>query len=562
MSNPRIASPTAVDRLAEEFVRESLALSPLLATYMGVGGHDDEIDDFSPDGLRRRSELRTRTLAALAAVEPRTDADRVTVAAMTERLQLQEEVYAAGLEEASLNVIGSPLQDIRAVFDVMPHHSVEEWATIALRMARVPLALEQYQESLLTAREKGNVSSRRQVEACVRQCRDLVAPDGYFDGFLRGALAPTVPLPAELRERLHNEVGAARAAYARMADFLRDELLDDAPEQDAVGRSVYELCSRLFLGATVDLEETYRWGQEELARITAQMQEVAEQISPGATVAEAIAVLDADPAYTLHGTDALREWMQGKAEEVMTMLDGRHFDIPDPVRRIECCIAPTQTGGIYYTAPSDDFSRPGRMWWSVPKGVTSFSTWRELTTVYHEGVPGHHLQLGQAVANREQLNSWRRQLCWTSGHGEGWALYAERLMADFGYLDDPGNRLGWLDGQSLRAARVVLDIGVHCGFEAPAEVGGGDWTYDKAWAFLDAHAAMDEAFLRFELDRYLGWPGQAPAYKIGERLWLQLRDEVQQREGESFSLKDFHRRALDLGGLPLDVLRDAVLGTL
>jgi len=202
------------------------------------------------------------------------------------------------------------------------------------------------------------------------------------------------------------------------------------------------------------------------------------------------------------------------------------------------------------------------MWWSVPKGVESFSTWRELTTVYHEGVPGHHLQNGQTIFRSGLLNTWRRLGVWCSGHGEGWALYAERLMDELGFLEDPGNKLGMLDGQSLRAARVVLDIGVHCGFEAPAEVGGGQWTYDKAWQFLTAHAAMAEGFLRFELDRYLGWPGQAPSYKVGERIWLQLREEARAAEGADFDLKAFHRRALDIGSVGLDTLRGAVLGTL
>jgi uncharacterized protein (DUF885 family) len=117
-----------------------------------------------------------------------------------------------------------------------------------------------------------------------------------------------------------------------------------------------------------------------------------------------------------------------------------------------------------------------------------------------------------------------------------------------------------LDGQSLRAARVVLDVGVHCELPAPAEVGGGEWTYDKAWQFLSAHVNTAEGFRRFELNRYLGWPGQAPSYKIGERLWLQLRDEVEAREGAVFDLKAFHRRALDIGSVGLDVLRSAVLG--
>jgi len=146
-----------------------------------------------------------------------------------------------------------------------------------------------------------------------------------------------------------------------------------------------------------------------------------------------------------------------------------------------------------------------------------------------------------------------------SGHGEGWALYAEWLMADLGYMDDPGNRMGLLAGQSLRAARVVIDVGVHCGFDAPAEVGGGAWSYDKAWQMLTTHGFMSREFLRFELERYLGWPGQAPSYKLGEKLWLELRDESRARSGDAFDLKEFHHRALNLGSMGLDVLRKAVL---
>ncbi len=316
----------------------------------------------------------------------------------------------------------------------------------------------------------------------------------------------------------------------------------------------------MFLGAEVDLDETYEWGLDELARVAAEQDAVIEALAgPGASIDDAVRVLDGDAHRKLDGTKALQEWMQTTADAAIADLNGVHFDIPEPVRRIECMIAPTQNGGIYYTGPSDDFSRPGRMWWSVPPGVEQFNTWREKTTVYHEGVPGHHLQIGQAVHNRDELNMWRRLVCWVSGHGEGWALYAERLMEEFGYMDDLGDRFGLLDGQRMRATRVVLDIGVHLGKPAPQQWGGGTWDADKAWELLKANVNMDEKFLRFELNRYLGWPGQAPSYKIGQRLWEQIRAEAAEQAGDAFSLKDFHTRALNLGSLPLSVLRDAVL---
>jgi uncharacterized protein (DUF885 family) len=554
--------PTAVDTVADAYLDEHAALDPMIATYLGIMDHDAELPELSPDWLASRSDLRRRTLRALDAAEPTGANDRVTVAALREVLTLEEEIRATGAEESNLNNIASPAQEIRDTFDLTPTSSVDDWATVATRLGAVPKAVAGYIESLRLAASRGDVSARRQVAACITQGADNVGPDGFFAKFAREA-APSdgSELPSSVRADLDRNAAGAAQAYEELSAFLRDELLPQAADKEAVGRERYALFSRSFVGAQLDLEETYEWGQDELARITDLMSQTAERIKPGASTRQAIAQLDQDPAHKLAGTNALKAWMQGKSDAAVAALADTHFDIPEPIRRLECMIAPTQQGGIYYSGPSDDLvTRPGQMWWSVPKGVTEFSTWRELTTVYHEGVPGHHLQIAQTVYRRSLLNRWRRLASWISGHGEGWALYAERLMADLGFLDDPADFMGMLDGQSLRAARVVLDIGIHCEFPAPAEVGGGDWNYDKAWTFLSAHVATAEGFRRFELDRYLGWPGQAPSYKVGERFWLQLREDAHAKQGDAFDLKTFHRAALDVGSVGLDVLRSAVLG--
>lgn len=564
-----IRKPTPVDDLAEEFLSRQAELDPLMATYIGLSGHDTELPDLSPDGLQALDALAARTLSAVADQIPADDVDRVTIRALTERLVLQRELHAAGTDLSDLKNIASPVQGVRNVFDLMPTSAPQDWADIAARLGAIPDAMDGYIASLRLAASRGDVAPQRQVKACVTQCRDNLGPTGFFVEFVRGAggsvadaSAGTAQLPPSLEADLVRGSEAAQSGYRKLADFLAEELMPLAVDSDPVGRDKYQLFSREFLGATVDLEETYSWGIEELARIDQLMSDTANRIKPGASVPAAIAQLDADPARKLAGTAALQAWMQDTSDQAVQALADTHFDIPGPIRTLECRIAPTHTGSIYYTGPSEDFSRPGRMWWSVPEGVTEFTTWRELTTVYHEGVPGHHLQVAQTAYRRNLLNSWRRLASWTSGHGEGWALYAEWLMADLGFLDDPGDFLGMLDGQSLRAARVVIDIGVHCGFQAPSEVGGGAWTYDKAWRMLSTHSTIAEPILRFELDRYLGWPGQAPAYKIGERHWLQLREEMKAREGDTFDLKSFHRRALDVGGVGLDVLRAAVLGEL
>jgi uncharacterized protein (DUF885 family) len=551
---------TAIDRIAEAYLDDSAALDPVAATRAGIPGHDHRLPGLDPAWHEECSRLRRRTLEALAAAEPADGNDRITAAALSEQLEAAGELHDADEDLSDLDNVASPHHAIRNVFDLMPTASAEDWATVVARLGAVPFALRGHAESLRAAARHGHVVPRRQVAAAIAQCADYGRPDGYFGTLAAGARTDFGPLPGALAAGLAANAASAAAAYSELGTFLSDELMAQAPARDAVGRDLYALHSRAFLGTRIDLDETYDWGQRELASIVSQMGATAQEIRRGAPVEWATAYLDAAPEYTLHDTGALRDWMQATSDAAIDALAYRHFDIPAPIRRLECLIAPTEEGGIYYTPPTADLTtRPGRMWWSVPRGETRFSTWKERSTVYHEGVPGHHLQIAQTLYRSDALNRWRRIGSLVSGHAEGWALYAERLMLELGYLGSPADRLGALDQQSLRAARVVLDIGVHCDLPAPASAGGGRWDYGTAWQFLSAHSRMSDAILRYELDRYLGWPGQAPSYKIGERCWLQLRDQARAAEGAAFDLKSFHRRVLDIGSVGLDVLRSAAL---
>ncbi|WP_416902007.1 DUF885 domain-containing protein [Micromonospora echinospora] len=550
-----------IDDLANRYVVEWAALNPAGAAYAGITGQDDRLDDLSPDGYAARAELDRRTLAELDVIEPETLAERTAKEAMQERLGLTLARYEAGEETSAINVITGGLHDIRSVFDLMPTEGEQAMSNVAARLHQFAGALEGYKTTLREAADAGHVSSRTQIIEVAKQCDVWTDPDG--DDFFHG-LVEQLGADGTLGADLRRGAAAATAATAEFGQFLRTELAPRGREKQAAGRERYALASQYFLGAKIDLDETYAWGFEELARLEADMRTVAAGIvGPGATIDEAVATLDADPARTIQGKEAFRDWMQALADKAVGELHGTHFDIPEQVRRIECRLAPTSGGGIYYTGPSEDFSRPGRMWWAVPQGVTDFSTWREVTTVYHEGVPGHHLQVGQTAVRAELLNRWQRLLCWVSGHGEGWALYAERLMDELGYLEDPGDRLGMLDAQAFRAARVIVDIGMHLELEIPRDNPfgfhpGERWTPELGWEFMRAHCRVPDENLRFELNRYLGWPGQAPSYKVGERIWLQARDEAKVRKGAEFDLKEFHRQALDLGALGLDPLRRAL----
>ena len=552
MTNSRQQTP--IDRIAEAWVDTLVAHDPTVGTYIGRAGGG--LPDYSPEGADALADAQRATLAELRAATPVDAVDAVTQADLGAGLTLDLAQHAAGEALRNLNVIESPLQQIRDSFDLMPTDSAADWADVGDRLRAIPAALAGYRAALQAGAEQGLAPAIRQVTEVAAQTRRTAgsqAAPGFFGQLVAGQGA-----------ELGAAAAAASAAYAETADFLERELAPAAPAADAFGRERYELASEAFLGAKVDLDETYEWGLDELARMVDEQERIAAEITGGArhpgVVAEAIAQLERDESRKLRGTAALQQWMQETSDRAVAELGATQFDIPEEIRALECMIAPTQEGGIYYTGPSDDFTRPGRMWWSVPEGVTEFDTWRELTTVYHEGVPGHHLQIGQAVVNRGVLNEWRRQLAGSSGHAEGWALYAERLMEQLGYLDDPADRLGMLDGQRMRAARVVLDIGVHLGKPHPD---GGTWDGDAAFAFMAQHVNMNDGFVRFEVLRYLGWAGQAPSYKVGQRIWEQLRDEASMRAstaGHEFDVRDFHREALALGGVRLDTLERALRG--
>jgi uncharacterized protein (DUF885 family) len=551
---------TAIDTIADEYVERVAALDPILATHAGIAGHDHELPDMSADGYAERARLDRSTLAALDAAQAPGPREQAARAAMRERLGLAVERHDAGDTTSQLNVLDSGVQYVREVFDLMPADGEEAAAAIASRMAAVPRAYRQLSRTLLGAARGGRPPARLQVEEVARQCATWTRPgEAFYPGLVRRLTG----VPDSLRGELEDAAGQASAATSELGAFLTRELLPLAREKDACGREVYARASRDFLGAAVDLDQAYAWGWEEIARLRSELQRVASLVRPGATQQEAVAALNEDQARHIEGPENFRAWMQELAERAISDLHGAHFDIPEQARRIEAMIAPTSGGVIYYTGPSQDWSRPGRIWWSVPEGMDSFATWKEVTVVYHEGVPGHHLQVCQVRAEQDTLNRWQRQLCWVSGHGEGWALYAERLMEELGYLSDPGAHLGMLDEQLLCAAIVVLDIGVHLDLTIPpgaswSEGAGERWNPELAWEFLRAHSSMEEERLRFELRRYLGWPGQAPSYMLGEQIWLEARADAQRRAGDTFSLKDFHAKALSLGSMGLDPLREAL----
>jgi uncharacterized protein (DUF885 family) len=554
---------TTPRQIADRYVDAVCDLDPLTATSLGTRPGDDRLPDPSPAGLEAEAALARETLAeldrALAADPSLADdpVERSCARLLRERLGAELAAHEAGEGLRALSNLFSPVHSIRQVFSLMPAATEEDWSVIGRRMARVPEAYRGFRESLDEGIRRGLLVAPRQVRTVVSQLDEwLLVP--YFSGFVANG-------PAALSAELGDAARAADRAVADMRDYLRDVYGPRAEgTPDAVGRERYALAARRWTGSDLGtgngLEEAYAWGWSEHRRILTEQRIEADKVLPGATPMEAMRWLGANgPA--VEGIEEVRERLQAMMDEAIAAMDGTHFDLAEPVRRVEAMIAPPGSAAApYYTRPAQDFSRPGRTW--LPTlGRTRFPLWDLVSIWYHEGVPGHHLQLAQWAYVSGQLSTYQTSLGSVGANVEGWALYAERLMDELGYFTDPAERLGYLDAQQLRSVRVVIDIGMHLGLPIPddaegtlAEHRGEPWTPELARAFLGENSGADLAFLDSELVRYLGIPGQAISYKLGERAWLQGREAARQARGADFDLKGWHMAALSQGSLGLDDL--------
>ncbi|MEG3634416.1 DUF885 domain-containing protein [Micromonospora palythoicola] len=511
--------------------------------------------DLSPDGFDARVELARVTATAVTTATVTVPAERALAGALADRLASEVALHDAGFTTRLLAPLATPVHLARQVFDNLPRTTVDDWAVVADHLHRLPTTLDQYAATLRRSAGRGQVAARRQVLTVADQCAAWVDTD-FFGGLVAGHRG------GPLAGRLAEGVRRATAATAGFATFLRTDLAPAATDTDGVGRDLYQVTARAFLGATVDLDELYEYGWAELSRTAAELRAAAAACGHP-DVAAARTALDADPDGRVPVGPALEEWLTRRTALTTDLLDGTHFDIPAATRRVVCRISPATSGVMYYTPPDARLTRPGGIWWSVPPGESTVPVWRHVGTLCHEGLPGHHLQHAITLTTAD-LHPWQRTLCQVHGYAEGWAHYAERLADELGLYAGPAERLGMLDGQMWRAARVVVDLGLHLDLPIPAGNGFTDasrWSHPVAVDLLTRVAGLDAATARFEVDRYLGWPAQALAFKVGARLWQQARQDAERRAGAAFDRKRFHHTALALGPMGLDPLRDRLAET-
>ena len=528
--------------LSDTYIDQSAAMSPMSCTYLGKDVDQDKLDDFSIAGMAKVATLTREVLKKLQALTPIDEIDRIAKTVMEERLSSSLALHDSYEEHVLWNVLTSPPSNIRSIFELMPKKSEKDFANIASRLIAVELAHKQWISTISEVAKSGKTTAQRQVRGVITQLESY-ANGGYSQ--MCKNFDPDAQFPA-----IHSAAQVAEKSSAQTAAYLKNEYMAIANPNDAVGAERYAVWSRFFTGAKLDLRATYEWGMADLKAINERMWVLAEQIKPGAkSLREVADVLDHDPRYVIKGKENVIKFLQNFTDAAIKRMDGEFFEIDERIKICEARLAPEGSASApYYNPPSEDLSRPGTTW--IPMlGKDEVSSWHLVSTWYHEAVPGHHLQVATVTIEKERLTRFQRTAAWISGYGEGWALYAERFMNELGAFDEPGIEMGYLSAQALRAARIVVDIGMHLGY---SDFDGNVWNAESSRKLLNEQALLDEAHSRSETDRYLGWPGQAISYKVGERVWMAAREDAKTRLGSAFNMKKFHTYALKIGPMGLD----------
>ncbi len=548
----RMTSP--IFALADEYITSYAQLDPMFAGAVGIKGDFGVATDFGPEAVEARAKLDRDTLATLNALESTGPADDLARLHMAERLQVSVDRHDAGEWRRALRVPYGLLQSLTGYIDLTSRETENDWRLNVARMRAIPEMLATWRQTMNAGIEAGQTVAVRQAVEGAKQARRN-AESRVFDKHLKaygdGAQA------GDLRDAAEG----AYAAFAAAADYLEHTYAQHAVAEDGVGEERYLLAARSTLGADLDPHDAYAWAWDELHRIEDEMTAEAAKILPGASLDEVIAHLDATEAVDT--PEEYLDWLQAKHRGALEALNGVHFDIDPQLMNLDVqLVTGSSAGSAYYSGPSEDLSRPGRTWWPVADRER-FRTWGELTTVFHEGVPGHHLQIGQSKVAGDGISRYAKVFGSVSGHAEGWALYAERLSDDLGWFTEKGTRLGMLKGSALRAARVVIDVGWHLDLPLPAaeaKLHGERWNFDVALDVLTSRGRIAEHRAYPEIVRYAGWPAQAICYKLGERAWVAARDEAKAAAGAKFDLKAWHTAALNLGPIGLDNLASTLRG--
>ena len=539
-----------VNELADRFWETILELNPTTATFYGDERYADRLEDPGPEGRQKSRALMVRTAAEAAAIatdglptEDRITRDMLKVIA---DLQIEEDDQAIH-QLRVIDQLGGPQQLLPQLTQFQPADTPERLDAFISRLHRYPAYMAANIQILRDGQASGLTAPRIVAERTIAQIeRMLEIP-------IESAIVPSMAKVAneaareQIREVVRDVVHPADVAFL---EALRGEYLEATREEPGLwsapnGEQLYRTAIRSWTTLELDPETVHQTGLDELDAIELERRAIARAEGFGDDTAAYRAHLDADPANQPLSKDALVERAADDIARAMAIAP-RYFGALPKAR---CEVRPVEeykekdAPFAYYYPPAPDGSRPG-IYYANGYDLPSRKYTKLATTTFHEAVPGHHFQITLDMEN-EHLNTFRRLGARMVGGAfvEGWGLYSERLADEMGLFRDEAERFGMLDAQAWRAARLVVDTGLHA----------LRWPRQRSIDFLEV-AGLSDTDAEIETDRYICWPGQALTYKIGQREIQRLRTELSERDGSAFDLRAFHDAVLGHGSLPLATL--------
>jgi uncharacterized protein (DUF885 family) len=546
----------------DEFIEESwfsvMRRDPELLTELGLskafGVGNDQLTNISDDYVRETYTIYAQILEALQTY------DR---ASLTPEQQLNYDIYDYYLEDALRGqefidydypvthfITGVQYQLINFFTDIHPITNKQDAEDYIQRLTQVDTKFEQVIENMQLSEEAGVITPRIILQWSIGDIRSLAYASAKYTPFYTSFSEKLATLNSLSSNEKNALLEAAEAeieatvipAFKNLADYLTDlqkrAPADDGAWQHPNGEAYYEYQVQHYTTTDLSPAEIHQLGLDELERIQAEMRQIFDQL--GYPADESLPRLfdrvekDGGTLYNediVAGYEAIIEEAKVRAKEVL-----------DLQPQADVIVIPGASGG-YYIGPAVDGSRPGAFYATVQGSQPKYNM---ASLAYHEAVPGHHTQI--ALVQEMELPSFRKSMQFTA-YMEGWALYAEKLMAEIGsYDDDPYGDLGRLQYEAFRAARLVADTGIHA----------DGWTFDQAVDFMVENTGMKNGFLQFEVARYIAWPAQALSYKIGMNEILRLRSKTEEQLGDQFDIRQFHNLVLGNGAVPLTILEQIV----
>jgi len=552
------ANRKALNAIFQDYWEDYLKHSPEFASTLGDKRYNDQISDYSVKAVNDELAREENFLMRLAEIDPAGLTDQETI---SRELLLRK--FAEDEEAAEFKSWEMPVSQMGGIHTTYPQlaaqlsfTTVKDYDDWIARLHAIPRAFDQVAANMSIGMDDHRVPPKYLLEKALEQVKSLAGQKPEESPLASPLKRFPAGIPAAERERIQSEMLAAIGkevlpAYLRFARFLEVSYIPAGREQPGIsalpdGAKYYQFLIRRTTTTDLTAEQIHQIGLDEVKRDEAEMLVIAQKLG-FADLKSFRASLKTNPKLHPASREALLEAyrgyltpMQAKLPQLFGRLPKAPFEVVAVPDYLEKTSAPA-----YYEAGAPDGSRPGRLFIDTYNAADR-NLYGVENVAYHEGLPGHHLQISIA-RELDGLPTFRKYEGYTA-YIEGWGLYSERLGKDVGFYQDPYSDYGRLEGDIWRAIRLVVDTGVH----------SQHWTREQMVEYFHDHSAIDETSIQAEVDRYIAWPGQALAYKIGQLKILDLRDRAKTALGDKFDLRDFHDQLLDSGALPLDVLSERI----